>query len=550
MGKIRTQLNWFSGGITNDPRDPARNVARYVANFDILTSPRKMIPYRSSESGEDTVARTIRNYQVAVRTGSTFSLYGMGRTSAASDVVEIYYKDLTIGADNDLDDAQWTETANNVSASGAPSYVFFTYYRQTGRIYGAKGGNTYFAYDPTGSVAFDEDGATHSASATYTELSPGVIHSKDDNLYVGRYNNAGAGGSKSFVDKNDSGTWSLAALTLPDHYIPTSICEWGNFLAIGCAHSDGVSNSRIFLWDRSETTPVLAESIDAGSGSLIILEEVDGELIAISQKGGRAGDFGLVPRSAPVHRNKVIFRRLDGNTMVKIFELQADHADYTSTTTINTTQLGATKRKVDNRLLFEMLIELNGAVRSGIWSIGRSGPGQPFSLIHERTPNNNTALTSASTSGPRGFFIAGDFLFQSYSSAGTFAISKTDDTATYSHNSVWESKIFDGRDSNDPSIDASYYKDLHEISIQTEELPTDGSVTVDYQVDENIGSESWTTLFTHSTDDSVSHSRHSGGATMPKDYKQISFRILATGGAIVTGFVFDEEEKGRKNITD
>jgi len=69
MGKsIETILTRFDGGITNDPRDPAGNTSAMVSNFDILSNPRRMTPYRSSESGDDAAATSQKkNFCVALR---------------------------------------------------------------------------------------------------------------------------------------------------------------------------------------------------------------------------------------------------------------------------------------------------------------------------------------------------------------------------------------------------------------------------------------------------------------------------------------------------
>lgn len=539
MGTIRkkTSVNRFDGGIVNDPRDPQESTARIFSNFDVISSPRRMIPYRSSETGDTNAStQTIRNFCIAQLNASfDFALYGLGVTPGGG-IAEIYYKNLTIGSANDLDDGDWTETSQNASGSGNTSFNLFVYYPRTGTVYGARNGSHIFAYDPDGGTAFAD---THRA-LNYTNIGQGIVHSKDDILYIPYSYDATP---ISAIARNNNTTWTNAALTLPVHYVPTSICEYGNFLAIGCAHRDGVSNSRVYLWDRNSSLSAVHESIDWGTGSLIILEEVDGELVGISQKGGTATSFTGFPNGTAPRNDRIIFRRLVGNKAVKFLELMANHA-----TTLNTTQLPLYKQKVDNRLYFQMMIELNGSVRDGVWSIGRSAPDAPLALVHEKTSNNNTALLTSDTM--RGFFMVGDFLFQSYASAGTHGTTKTDDGATFSHNSVYETKVFNG---SQHGFDATYYKDLIEVTVMTEYLLPAGQITLAYQTNQNIGTSTWTTIFTNSTDNSISHTANnieSSGAALPKDYKEIAFRILATGGAVVTGLLFEEDVKGKRYVAD
>ena len=530
--EYETRIDRFDAGITNDPRDLAQNTARIMSNFDILTSPRKMTPYRSSESGDDAPTTSIkRNFLIALRTGTTYSLYALGVVSG-QNYVEVLYKNLTTGSATDLDDNAWAATANNADSSGATNFNLFVFYRKTGLIYGAAAGTRLWAYDPSGVAVF----AATTRSLTYTEIGQGLVHSKDDILYIPYYNNAGAAGAKSFIARNNNGSWTDAALTLPDHLIPTSISEYGNYLAIACTPASGIGNSRVFLWDRDSSLTTLNESIDWGTGSLQILEEIDGVLIGISQKGGAGTSFTNNPAGTISHRDRVIFRALVGNQAIKFLELQANHSG-----SANTTLLPLYKQKVDNRLFFQMLIELNGAVRDGVWSMGRSFQGAPFALIHERTSNNNTALTTSD--GLRGFFQVGDFLFQSYI-ATNHNTTKTDDSSTaFSHNSVYESKIFNA---GDPSI----YKDLVEATVMTEYMPAAGDITLQYRVDENTA---WTTIFNNTTNNSISHTAvniESSGAALPKDYREIQFRILSTGNAEVTGFSFKESIRGRKYTAD
>ena len=508
---IETTISRFDGGMTNDLRDPRQNVARVVSNFDVLTNPRKMTPYRSSETG-DSLASTnkIQNFAIGIRTGTTNSLYGLGVASGTA-IAKVFYKDLTTGSANDLDDGDWTGTANNASASGATSFNLFVYYARTALIYGARAGTHIFAYDPTGSAAFAD---THQA-LTYTNIAQGLVHSKDDVLYI-PYDNK--------IIKNNNGVWTAAALTLPTHLVITSISEYGNYLAIACAPLSGIGNSRLFLWDRNETTTTLAESIDLGVGSVRVIEEIDGVLIAISQKGGTSSAGPGSPAGTISFGDRVIFRYLNGNQAEKFMEIIGG---------ANTTKLPIYRQKVDNRLYFQMLISFNGAIRDGVWSIGRSSPSAGFGLVHERTTNNNTALTTSDSL--TGFLAVGDFLFQSYSVSSTFNMTKTDDTALYSHNSIYESKRYDAGD-------ASLKKELKGITIKHEYLPSGASVTVKYRVDQTT---SWASILTSSTTNAISNSAVAL-QSLPKDYKEIEFQILSTAGAEITGLSFQEEITGKR----
>lgn len=506
-----TTRNLFDGGIADTLRSTAQNQSGFVTNFDVLTDPRKATPYRSSESGDSSAStNTIKNFCIGLGASSTYRLFGLGQTASAA---KIFVKDLTTGSANDLDDAVWTATSNNTSGSGAVDFNLFVFYKNTGFIYGGRSGRYIFKYDPTGVAAFGE---TEADLSSFTNLAQGLVHSKDDILYIPHDNK---------ISKNNAGSWTVPALTLPTHFVITSICEYGNYLAIACAPVSGIGNSRVFLWDRDATINTLSESIDAGVGSIKILEEVDGLLVAISQRGGTSSMGGGGPAGTISFVDRVIFQYLNGSRFEKFYEMTGGS---------NTTKLPIAKQKVNSRLYFSMLINYNGAIRDGVFSIGRSSPSSGIALIHERTSNNDTAL--AVTDSIFGFYAIGDYLFISYTTtAGTVvAMSKTLATATYTASSVIESVRFDAGD-------ASRKKELVRFRVKTEFLPSNASVTVKYRVDQNT---SWTTILTNSTANSISASAgalQSSPNPFPKDYKEIEFQILSTGGAEVTGYYFEEE---------
>lgn len=498
MGKkVETKINKFDGGIENDPRDPRENTCRMVSNFDILTNPRKMTPYRSSESGDGASATSQKqNFAIALRTGSTYSLYSLGVKSGAG-TAEVLYKNITTGAANDLDDDDWANTNNNQSSAGAANFNLFLYYKKTDLIYGARAGTHIWTYDPDGSAWVDT-----SHALAYTNIAQGLIHSKDDIMYV-PYDNK--------IAANDNTSWTDAALTLPTHLYITSICEYGNYLAIAAAPlKAGVGgHSVVYLWDRDSTLTTLSESIDWGAGTLKVLEEIDGFLVGISLFGGVTTTFN----------DKVIFRAYAGSKAIKFKELVAT----TSTT------LPIAKQKENNRLYFMLGGTFAGAVREGVWSISRKAGGG-FTLIHERTPNNNTALTSGILYN---FFLLGDFMFISYNSSSAYALSKSDDQANYTASGIYETKRFDAGD-------ASLKKDLIGGTVMTEFLPTNGKIILEYRIDQNT---TWVNIFTEETNNSISFSAVND---LPTDYKEIQFRIESTGGAEVTSLSFKEEITGKR----
>ena len=487
----KVSINKFNGGIVNDPRDPSENVARMVTGFDILTNAYKMSPYHDSESGDSSASTSKKqNFCIALRTGTTYSLYALGVVSGTGRA-EVMYKDITTGAANDLDDATWTATGNYQSASGSTNFELFVYYKKTGLVYGAKSFTHIWAYDPDGGDAFAE---THQA-LTYTNIAQGIVHSKDDVLYI-PYDNK--------IAKNDNGSWTVAAITLPTHLYITSITEFGNYLAIGCAPLSGVGDSVVFLWDRDSSLATLSDSINWGSETLKIIEEVGGLLIGISTSGGNSTRF----------QDRIVFKYLSVSNAIPFKTLEGGTA----------TVLPIIKQKFNDRLYFMMTISLNGSIREGVWSVGRNSPNDPMSVVFERTPNNDTALTGGVM---KGFFIIGDYMFISYVDNSAYVLSKTNDQASYTATSSWESTINPKMDSDD----RTKRKQLTAVLLSYEPLPTAGQGVLKYRVDGGA----YTTIFTETTD-SVVVTEKRESFTEGREYE---FKIESTGGAKITGFEYE-----------
>ena len=499
MGKIiETTINKFNGGMVFDPRDPREDTCRVVSNFDILTSPNKLIPYRDSENAYTdggSAALKPQNFAVAIRTGTTYKLFWLGVQTGAADAQIIF---------TDLDGSDLTTPTNNEQGTGTTTdFNLFIYYKKTGRIYGARDSTHIWAFDPSSAAVFND---TERAIA-YTNMRQGMVHSKDDILYI-PYDNK--------IAKNDNGVWVDEALVLPNFWQINSICEYGNYIAIGCASASGVGGSRIFLWDRNSSLVTVSESIDWGTGNLRVLDEIDGFLVGVSVHAGTEEKF--------TNRDLVTFKYYSPAGMVKFAEFLGNIGAVGNSFPL-------AKQKINDRLYFMLSIQLGiqnegveSAYRAGVWSVGKVG--DQFVVIHERTPINDTAITGG---GLRSFIKVGDFLFIAFVNAGgSNAIYRTNDTKSFTATAIYESKFFAG--------DASKKKDLVGFSIMTEYLTGSGQVVCKYRIDNET---SFTTFLTHSTANAISASV-SSGATLPKAYKEIQFRLESTNSAEITGFSFKE----------
>lgn len=508
----RIVLNRWDGGIVNDARFPNSQVSKMVKNFDALTNPWQLIPYRDSEDvtpslASDDVDNT-QNFAVALRTGTTYSLYALGYIVGTTRA-RIVYKNLTTGASDDLSDNGWVQAANGTSTTNAVDLDLFVPYKVSGTtyIFGALNGASIWRFDPTGGAFVD----AHQALTYTTIATNGVVHSKDDILYI-PYDNK--------IAKNNAGSWTPTALTLPAHLYITSISEYGDYLAIAAAPLSGVGSSRVFLWNRDDTLLTTSQSIDWGEGVVRIIEEVDGSLIGISVSGDAINQ--------PSFRfdGRVVFRQLVGDSSYEFLKLVADVGGAASI------RMSPQKQKINNRLHFMMTITKDGTIHSGVWSVGKSSSDSSYSLFMERTLDNDTVLTNHI---PIGFFYVGDFLFQAFQNGSSvYKVNKTNDSASFTATSIQETTVNPGM----PTENKPLKKQLVAVAVLNEDMPANGRIVLKYKVDGG----SFTTILTNTTDDSVVQEAAKDASgnefTSGREYE---FRVESTGGAKITGLVYKYE---------
>lgn len=522
------KINRWDGGVVNDGRSKRSNVAKIITNAEVLKNPNKITPFRDSEDGNsNATADHMRNWCIGLGASSTYKLYGLARADG-SDVVRILTKELSTGASTDLHDNSWNETANNdgttagVTDDTKGSSNLFIYYARTGYIYGAHGGTAIWRYDPDGTDAFVD---SHIA-LTYSFIGQGLVHSKDDILYIPYFN---AGGF--ILSKNGTATANTTALTLPKHYQPHSICEWGNFLAIGCANINTSGNSIVYLWDRDSSLATLSENYDLGYGTLVMLENISGHLVAVMSVGGNTGDFPV--NGVIKYQHEVHFKILTPSGFETVLILQ------NTETGTQTTLLPIYKQKINERLHFMMSIGLHGARREGVWSFGKNELGQ-WTLIHERTPDNDT-LTGNTGTGKgalRGFFYVGDYLFQAFvNSSGNHEVTKTNDTASYTATTIFESTI----NPNMPEEDLYKKKQLKAVVVRYVALPSAGQVVLKQRTDSTTAWASVTAAYTETTDNALVTEIVANGSTQFTAGRELEFRLESTGGAEILELVYQYE---------
>ena len=493
---VETVINRFDGGISNDVRDLREGKCQVSKYFDITRYINRLSPYNSTESGNDTVAREIAQF---LTIGTT--VYGYGVQSGTSRT-KIFSK-------TSFTDGVWGTPANAESAALTRDTNCFVAYRYGGLTY-IFGGQTnrIWKFATDGSAFTDAD-----LSQSFTTIRQGLVHSKDDILYV-PYDN--------FIAKNNAGSWTAAALTLPAHYTVQSITEYGNFLAIGAAPSSnsGSQNSRVWLWDRDATLTTLSESLDWGAGTLLILEELEGTLIGIGYLGKR-----------------IFIKQYQGlSGFVTIAEIESDSSS---------TPLTIRKQKFNDRIYFLGTISIDSTSYEAVWVLGKNKRGE-WAVWLDRTANNDTAPNSV-----QGFHLTSqgsvEYMFIAWTDgSGDEQVAKTDDTATtFSATSIYETTInpTGGGEKAGLLKNAALVKKFIGASITTAPLPTAGQVVLKYKKDSD---SAWSSaILTQATDDAILAEVNNMAAQIGT-YREIRFRIESTGGAAITSFSYKADIIGER----
>jgi hypothetical protein len=486
---VQISINNFSGGISDDVRKETPSEFSISRHFDIFSNPQRLTPYRSLEADTETSVSATDLKQYFVRdffpASASSKLYGLGQTGAGN--VKILLKqDATTGL--------WEKPANSEGNGAVKNGCFFEF---KDYAWGFQGTNQIFKWGLlSGTPSITNSAAT--VGATITSVANGVINSLGD-AYIA-YNNV------IVRIAPDTTTITDNAKTVPTNYKIVQLTDFGNYLAIGCSPASGYSGkSKTFLWDYSSTEK-FQEIIDWGEGELRVQEAVEGYLVGVIDR--------YLNSSAGAGKGSMIIQKWSGGVPQVVKEI------FTKKLTGKSIPTSRVLR--NNRLFFACKIMTNDAGTEyveGLWSFGRKNASYPWALTCD------IVCEEADTDGIEAFGASGNFFFITHSNDGS--ISKTNDVATYTYTSVYESQIFNFGDPDN-------YKRLEEVKVSFAPITTGQSLTVKVKMDSD---SAWTTVGTYSTVNEVSNVFYNiaTGSPFPSG-REIKLRLESTGGLEITGF--------------
>lgn len=487
MSKIvEIKINNFSGGISDDPREDNATKFQVAKHFDVFSNPTRLTPYRSLETDTHDGSSSTGMKQYIVKDflyhSSSAKLFGLGQTGAGLTKI-VYKADATTG--------NWTLPATS-EGNGAVQNGCLIEYKDC--LFGFQGTNQIFKWTIATTTISNSASTTGS---TLTSVAQGLVF--NDYLYL-PYNN-------KIWRATDATTFSDAYLTLPSNFKITSLTAYGKYIAIGCAPISTFNGvSKVYLWDGTSTDT--QESIDWGEGELRVLETIEGYLVGITDR--------YLNNATGAGRGSLIIQMYSGGVPQVVKEV--------FTQALSGKTMPLSKAVKNNRVFFSAKIMTNSAgttYNEGIWSFGRKNINYPFALSLDIIDEN------VDTDGILSFGTAANYFFINHSGDGS--IDKTNDAATYSFTSIYESQIFNfGETDSD--------KQLLALKVSFRKQASGESLTAKYRVD---GATSWTTIGTYDTDDSLSKTFvaiESTGAEFSAG-REYEFRLESTGGLEITGIV-------------
>ncbi len=507
MGKIlETTINRFDS-VTSDIRTKDTRFAAALKHFDVLDYRERLLPRKAFEddtfdsglSGSASTEKLTKFLTYGTSLSGTVQ-FALGINQGGS-APRLFFRE-------SLPNGEW---GGDNAGTGTLHEGLFVQYK--GKAYAARSGTGLISWAldvsaPLGSSTVDND----AHALTYTDIFQGLVHSKDDILYIPYLTSSGA-----FIAKYDGSDWTDTAISLPVGAGKIHIAEYGNYILITTQPKFLGGKSFTYLWNRDDSLTTLSEKIDWGTELIEFAEEVEGAIVGVSLIANSAISFS--------GSGTVLFKFWEGGISGAKQFLVLNAEDITIST--------SGKQKERGRVYFMMSLKLNGSWHQGVWSIGRSKTGE-FTLALEYQLDNDSQVSALVL---KGFQLLGDYMIISYTDGGTYKLKLSNDQAVFTDTSIYESVIFNAGD-------ASLQKSLIGATVATAPLPTNGQVVLKYAIDENIGTDTFITIFTNTTDNSISHSAIND---LPKEYKELQFRVESTGGSQVTGLSFKEEIIGKRN---
>ena len=500
MAKGKAIINRFDGGMAEDLRTTASNQCASSVNFDISTNPHKLKPF-SDPIAETHASGPITDYAITDVgvlniSGTTPTVYGMGRASSGSTNVAIFKKSST----SDIT-AQWgASSATNASAVNPGTML--GYYDQT-----AATDKMFFLSANTGLYSFTDPSTITSLGALSAVVS-GVSYPKpyrhpiDNTVYMGSANK---------VYKFDAVTYTSPTLlhTFGANFMVQSFTEYGNYLAIAGRSITRSTKSSVYLSNRIIPNDGAQQVIDWGEGSLVIVENIDGYIVGVSYTEDVGG-------YSTVSNYKLYIKVWAGGEVRTVKEIETRRLD----------EIKIWKAKHDNKLYFGYDTDRS------IYVVGRNKLGDWFVTGDRYYNPSGTYITGTFN----GISFVGDVAFMAYQDGGTTGYLVRQGTgSTYALTSYYTTTI-------NPNMEVSHRalrKKLISVRIAYTAEANNGTVGVGFRQDTQTAAFTSIISETKATaGEYVVHADMTGAGEGFDEGYELQFQFTSTGNVSIKQFEY------------
>lgn len=504
--------NTFDGGMTNDPRDTATNVARITKHVDNNNIPHLLTPYPDNDfvTGQPDTNTNFDSYRIQqfiyANYLSTPTFFGLG---VQSTTVPAIYSKTSIGSAWALANTGGDYGSLTALGTGPKAFILYQSY-----LYGLDGGGWWKYGDITSSPTWTRQvDATQTGGTANLNVTIPIVHSKDDVMYVG----GGAGTLTSNVlTSNNSGTW-IRALTFSTYTQIVSICEYGNYLAIAVNNPNDTCS--VYLWDRDSSLTTISEKIDWGSGQIKFIENIQGTLVGCSALNASS--------ALSVNNYQVSFKYYNGQSA-------ATFAEFTP----SAVNILPFHQRFNNLVYFAGEMTIDSVALRGIWKIAKQFVGT-ITVSFDRLPRLDDTVTSG---GLFGFLRTGDYFHIACLNAqdsDKYIVSKTN--TSYTTTTIYRTPINPGM----PPQDRTAKKKLISVSASFSPLAASEAMILKVRVDGG----SFNTVFTDTTDNDTSYEMTClANGTAFTDGREFEFSLEPSGGAKVTELKYRYEVETSQTV--
>ncbi len=499
----------FDGGMTPDIRRSLKNqnIFAYMENFDNRSDMNRLAPNYSIVKDGGNYANSY-NLSAFAYDNYDSAIWGLGATQLMY-LATPFSTSQTWSASVFPGNFSNANTEAGVLTVGNDVYWIYNN-NKVAKFHNTGGGTGSFT------LTFATFPNAASGQNTAQAITAPLTMGKDANIYFGIIDNSG---TPQLMKLTTAG--SLQAMGLvPIQYTLSSLCQYANYLTLGCYSNDINKNSVSFLWDYSSVD--ITDQIDCGVGKVKGVANLEGGILVVSESVD-------LPTATSFASKSLIFQHYTGSIRPLVTIKGQDSIGAIFQTSSQTYNLNI---RVQNNIAyfpcqFTFDTGSNHAYKYGIVKFGRRDSSSPLSFTVDAINGNETGEIW-------GCLYVGKYVIYSSYTDSTHTSVFTSLPTAYSTAKI-ETITYNGGD-------ISVSKKLIAFATYCEPLLAGQSISVYYRIQ---GQTAWTTMYVHSNIGECSHIariNEPDGSNFP-DLNEITFRIVSAGGAVLLGY------KGKAEVT-